>query len=331
MPRYSIIIPIYNRPQEAKELMESLSHQNFRDFELVIVEDGSSAPSKTIVEEYADQLDIRYFFIENSGPGLARNYGMQQASGDWMLFFDSDCLIPEQYLEVLDKALQERQLDAYGGPDNAHPSFSTIQKAINHSMTSFLTTGGIRGRKKQLDQYQPRSFNMGFRREVYEKVGGFSTLHPGEDPDLSYRIKKAGFKVGLVPEAFVYHKRRIDFSKFYTQVNKFGMVRVILGKWHPGTFKLVYLFPSLFLLGSLLLIVLGLVLSPHFFWPLVAFALLIFLEALFLSKNVLVAMLAIIASFVQLWGYGWGLIKAGWQLWVLNRPEREAFPRLFFD
>ena len=331
MPKYSIIIPVYNRPKEVQELLESLSRQSYRDFEVVIVEDGSSEPCEEVLRPFAEAMDIRYFFKDNSGPGLSRNFGMDQARGEWLLFFDSDCLIPEHYLQTLDEALQQRQLDTFGGPDSAHESFSIIQKAINHSMTSLLTTGGIRGRKKQLDQYQPRSFNMGFSRKVYEEIGGFSTLHPGEDPDLSYRILNAGYKVGLVPEAFVYHKRRIDFSKFYTQVYKFGVVRIILSKWHPGRFKLVYLLPALFLLGSLFLLVLGVAFSSWFLAPLALFALLIFAEALWKTRHIVVSLLAVIASFIQLWGYGYGFLKAWWRIVVLKKEERRAFPAMFFE
>ena len=331
MPKYSIIIPVYNRPVEVQELLESLAVQDFKDFELVIVEDGSSEACEHIIKNFAEQIDIRYFFKENTGPGLSRNFGMDKALGDWLLFFDSDCLIPPHYLSTLDQSLQQRPLDAFGGPDNAHESFSIIQKAINHSMTSVLTTGGIRGKKKQLDKFQPRSFNMGFTKEVYQKVGGFGKIHPGEDPDLSYRIMDAGFRVGLVPEAFVYHKRRIDFGKFYTQVYKFGVVRIILSKWHKGSFKLVYALPALFLLGSLLLLLLSLIWSPLFLIPLVLFAVLVFLEALLTSRHIVVSFLAVFASFIQLWGYGYGFLKACWRIVVLKKEERLAFPGMFFE
>ena len=327
---FSIIVPTYNRPDEVDELLDSLARQTYKNFELVIVEDGSTEPCKDIVERYADRLNIRYFYKENSGPGDSRNYGMERARGNYLIFFDSDCLIPEQYMERVHAALSKHGYDAYGGPDDAHPSFSDTQKAINYAMTSFITTGGIRGGKKQLDRYQPRSFNMGVSREVYEQVGGFSDIHPGEDPDWSFRIMKAGFKVNLIPEAYVYHKRRIDFKKFRTQVYKFGVVRIILSKWHPNTMKLVYTFPSLFLLGSIGLLALAITIHPLAVTPLLLLALLLFLDALGKNKNIKIAFLAVLASFVQLYGYGSGFLRAFWNISVLRREERKAFPRFFF-
>jgi glycosyltransferase involved in cell wall biosynthesis len=244
--KYSIVIPIYNRPDEAEELLESLSRQRYQDFELVMVEDGSTQKCDHVVEKYNDKINIRYFYKENTGPGKSRNYGIENALGEYVILFDSDCIIPEDYLEKIEEFQKEFHLDCWGGPDAAHESFSDIQKAINFAMTSFITTGGIRGRKKQLDKFQPRSFNMGFKKEIYNKIGGFSNVHPGEDPDFSYRIMNAGYTTGLIPNAKVFHKRRIDFGKYRIQVYKFGVVRNFLIKWYPDKFKLVYLLPSFF-------------------------------------------------------------------------------------
>lgn len=329
--KYSVIVPVFNRPQEVEELLESLALQSFKDFELVLIEDGSSERCDHIVQRYAERLVIQYYYKTNTGPGDSRNVGMERARGDYFLFFDSDCVIPPQYFEVLDKSLTERPLDCFGGPDNAHESFSDVQKAINYSMTSFFTTGGIRGRKKQLDKYQPRSFNMGFRREVYEKVGGFGTIHPGEDPDLSYRILKAGFSVGLVADAFVYHKRRIDFEKFWQQVYKFGVVRVILMKWHPESQKLVYWLPTAFLLGTAFLLLLTVAVSGFFFVFLIAYCLLIFIDALNQKLSPAIAGMAIFASFIQLFGYGYGFLKAYIKINLQGQDERKAFPKCFFE
>lgn len=331
MKKYAIVIPVYNRPLEVDELLESLIRQECKDFEVVIVEDGSDDPCKHVIDRYTDKIDIRYYYKENTGPGDSRNFGMEKAEAEYIILFDSDCIIPPQYFCAVDRALSENPLDAFGGPDAAHDSFSDIQKAINHAMTSFITTGGIRGRKKQLDKYQPRSFNMGFKKSAIKKIGGFSTVHPGEDPDLSYRIMNAGYNVGLIPEAYVFHKRRIDFSKFATQVYKFGMVRNILIKWHPGTFKWVYALPSIFLVGSFILFLLGLYISSIFLLPLFALAAIIFLEALVTTRNLKIAFLAVGASFIQLYGYGWGFLKGWWSIGLLKRDEREAFPQLFFD
>lgn len=327
-PKYSIIIPVFNRPDEMKEMLDSLSDQTIKPFEIVLVEDGSDKKSDFLINEY--DLPIHYFFKKNTGPGDSRNFGMNQAKGDYLLFFDSDCVLPPDYFEKLDKAMERLNPDAFGGPDAAHESFSDVQKAINYAMTSFFTTGGIRGGKKQLDKYQPRSFNMGLRKEVYEKVGGFSDIHPGEDPDLSFRIMNAGFKVSLIQEAVVFHKRRIDFGKFIKQVYKFGVVRVILNKWYPGTGKLVYALPTLFFLGTLGLILLGPITKGWSLMPLLLLVLIFGIDAL-RSNTLKVAMLAIPASFIQLLGYGFGFLKSQFKLNVLGLSERKAFPSFFFD
>ncbi len=330
-PKYSIVIPVYNRPGEVGELLESLTKQERDDFELIIVEDGSTEPCKEQVDHYREYLDIRYYFKPNSGPGLSRNYGIERSRGDYVVLFDSDCLIPPEYFKQVDHHLLTEPLDAWGGPDTAHESFTDVQKAINHAMTSSLTTGGIRGGKKQLDTYQPRSFNMGFKREIYDKVGGFSLLHPGEDPDLSYRIIQAGYRVGLIPEAYVFHKRRIDFVKFMKQVYKFGLVRNILMKWHPQSRRWVYFLPTLALFIFLLLLVSALSTSWMFLIPLIVIGLLLFGMALGTTMNISIAFLSVIASFIQIVSYGWGFLLGYWAIHIMGREERDAFPGLFFD
>ena len=329
MPKFSVIIPVFNRPDEMKEMLDSLLFQSQKDFEVIIIEDGSTHKSDGLVSNY--DLNIKYFFKENTGPGDSRNFGMKQASGDYFLFFDSDCVLPENYFENLNQGLEFLNPDAFGGPDAAHESFSTVQKAINYSMTSFFTTGGIRGGKKQLDNYQPRSFNMGLSRAVYEKVGGFSDIHPGEDPDLSFRIMDAGFKVSLIAEAKVFHKRRINLKLFAMQVYKFGVVRVVLNKWHPKRNKFVYAFPTLFLLGTLAFFVAGITLSGMFLLPLSVFAVMILFEALISTRSLLVSILAIPAAFIQLLGYGYGFLTSWFKLSLLGGDERKVFPRFFFD
>lgn len=327
-PKYSIIIPVFNRPDEMKEMLDSLQAQTIKPFEVVLVEDGSSQKSDFLISNY--QLTIHYFFKPNTGPGDSRNFGMAKAKGEFFLFFDSDCVLPVDYFEKLDRALEATQPDTFGGPDAAHPSFSNVQKAINYTMTSFFTTGGIRGGKRQLDKYQPRSFNMGLKREVYEKVGGFSDIHPGEDPDLSFRIMNAGFKVSLINEAIVFHKRRIDFGKFVKQVYKFGVVRVILNRWYPDTKKMVYYLPTLFLLGTVGLLGLAPFTSGFSLVPLGLLVGLIGVDAL-RSNSMMVALLAIPASFIQLLGYGYGFLKSQFKLNLLKQEERKAFPSFFFD
>ncbi len=328
MPKYSVIIPVYNRPDEMKEMLDSLQAQSHQDFEVVVVEDGSTESSESLVSQY--ELSIRYFFKENTGPGDSRNFGMDKAQGDYFLFFDSDCVLPPDYFEKLDEGLEALNPDAFGGPDAAHESFSTVQKAINYSMTSFFTTGGIRGGKKQLDQYQPRSFNMGLSKEVYKKVGGFSDIHPGEDPDLSFRIMDAGYKVSLISDAKVFHKRRINFKLFAKQVYKFGVVRVILNKWHPGRSKLVYFFPSAFLLGTVGLFVLGLLLNPFFYFPLALYLALLFVGAIISTRSVVTSILAVPAALVQLMGYGLGYLYSWFRVKLFGQDERKVFSGFFF-
>lgn len=330
MPKYSIIVPVYNRPNETEELLESLAVQQFTDFELILVEDGSSETSKHLAEQYSQKIDLKYFFKENTGPGDSRNFGMEKASGDYFLFFDSDCVIPADYMSKADELLSIRKLDAFGGPDNAHESFSNTQKAINYAMTSFFTTGGIRGGKKQLDKFQPRSFNMGFSRDVYENTGGFSDIHPGEDPDLSYRIMKGGYKVGLIRECFVYHKRRIDFGKYLKQVYKFGVVRVVLNKWHPDKTSPVFVLPTLFLLGSLFCLA-SATISLWALGPLAVFSVLILLDSLLQTKSVVISFKALVASFIQLYGYGFGYLKSYYLLKVLGKKERVALSSFFAE
>lgn len=328
---FSIVIPVYNRPDEVLELLESLDAQTNKDFELVIIEDGSKVPCKDIVDQFSDRIKIQYHYIENSGPGFARNVGAQKASGNYILLFDSDCLIPPHYMEALHQKMEENYVDCFGGPDSAHESFSDLQKAIDYAMTSFFTTGGIRGKKKSLDKYTPRSFNMGISKKAWNEAGGFTTIHPGEDPDLSFKIMKAGYTVAFIPETYVYHKRRINFKKFLVQVYKFGVVRIILSKWHPGTFKIVYALPAVFTLGTFLLILLSIIWHPIFLAPIGLFILLIFFDCLITRKNLKIALMAVVASFMQLTGYGYGFLKSFWKINILKQNEKKAFPKFFFE
>ncbi len=329
--KFSIIVPVYNRPEEIRELLESLDEQDFQEeYEIVIVEDGSSDSSEEVVKKFDDNLSISYYFKPNSGPGDSRNYGMQKAKGNYFIILDSDCILPKQYLSEVQKELNREFVHCFGGPDAADASFTDVQKAINYAMTSLLTTGGIRGGKKSVGKFQPRSFNMGISKQAFEKAGGFGRIHPGEDPDLTFRIWKAGFNSRLFPKAFVYHKRRIDWSKFYIQVNKFGQVRPILNKWHPGTAKLTYWFPTLFLLGlcfSIIVLLAGWVVPIALFG---VYFLLLFIHSLVSTGKTKVAFLAIFAVLTQFTGYGIGFLKSTTLLNFSSREPEELFPKLFF-
>lgn len=328
---FSFIIPVYNRPNEIEELLQSFSKLKFSgDYEIVIVEDGSTDSSELVVKNYNSLLNISYYFKENSGPGDSRNFGMEKAKGNYFIILDSDCILPEQYLNEVIRNLKHNYVDCFGGPDAAHASFSNLQKAINFSMTSFITTGGIRGNKKSVNKFQPRSFNMGLSKKAFQSTGGFGRVHPGEDPDLSIRLWDLGFETAFFESAYVYHKRRISWSKFYTQVNKFGMVRPILNKWHPQTKKITYWFPTLFVLSIVFSIIISFleIMLPLYF--ILAYYLLAFSLALVKTKNIVVAFQSLIAITIQFFGYGIGFLKSTFYLSILNRNPEAQFPKLFF-
>ena len=374
--KYSIIVPVFNRPNEVDELLESLSHQTYRDFEVIIVEDGSKIPCKDVCDKYADILDLHYYVKPNSGPGQSRNYGAERANGEWLIVLDSDVVLPEGYLHSVDERLKMKnerydysdgsnnpqgsadesnhishlssltsQADAWGGPDAAHPDFTPIQKAISYSMTSFFTTGGIRGGKAKLDKFFPRSYNMGIRRDVYMELGGFSKMRFGEDIDFSYRIVEAGYKTALIPEAWVWHKRRTDFWKFFRQVYNSGIARTNLEKRHPGTLKLVHLLPMVFtvgVIGLVLLSAVGRLLmyycgNDQWRWlcllpwlPIVLYSLIIIIDSSIRNRSLRVGLLSVPAAFTQLMGYGLGFIESWWKRCVLKQDEFTAFEKNFY-
>ena len=378
--KYSIIVPVYNRPDEVDELLQSLTEQELKDFEVVIVEDGSQKPCKDVCDKFANILDLHYYVKENGGPGQARNYGAERAKGEWLIILDSDVVLPKGYLQAVENGLSvecrvesvefaaaknkaeassddsnhnstlytlHSTLAAFGGPDASHPSFTPIQKAISYSMTSFFTTGGIRGGKKKLDKFYPRSFNMGIRRDVYMKLGGFSKMRFGEDIDFSYRIVEAGYNPQLFPDAWVWHKRRTDFRKFFRQVYNSGIARINLEKRHPGTLKLVHLLPTVFTVGVIALILLAAVAramihydAPNWhtwYWiclaalaPVFFYSLIIFIDSSIKNKSLKVGLLSIPAAFVQLMGYGFGFIESWWKRCVLKKDEFQAFEKNFY-
>ena len=374
---YSIIVPVYNRPDEVDELLESLCSQTLKNFEVIIVEDGSQKPCKDVCDKYASILDLHYYNKENSGPGQSRNYGVERAKGDYVIILDSDVVVPDSYLENVNSSVECRtesvefataqpssaesraesravanstlytlhskslhsKVAAFGGPDAAHPSFTPVQKAISYSMTSFFTTGGIRGGKAKLDKFYPRSFNMGIRRDVYQQLGGFTKMRFGEDIDFSYRIVEAGYRPQLFPDAWVWHKRRTDFRKFFRQVYNSGIARINLEKRHPGTMKLVHLLPMVFTVGVIGLVLGALLtlLSPltsHFsllfLSPLLLYCLLILVDSTIRNRSLWVGLLSIPAAFTQLMGYGFGFIESWWKRCVLKKDEFQAFEKNFY-
>lgn len=328
---FSFIIPVYNRPEEIEELLESLTKQTYKgSFDIIIVEDGSTIPCEHIVDKYKSKLAITYYLKYNSGPGDSRNFGMSQSKADYFIILDSDCIIPENYLTEVSKSLIERYVDCYGGPDAMLPSFSAVQKAINFSMTSIITTGGIRGGSEKIEKFQPRSFNMGISKKAFEASKGFSNIHPGEDPDLSIRLWKLGFSTKLIPQAFVYHKRRIDWEKFYIQVNKFGKARPILNHWYPEYAKPTFFLPALFVI----FFIVGAIGEVfNFDWILklyFAYTVMIFIISSIQNKNIYVGCLSIVAVWKQFFGYGLGFMESFFKINILKKKPQEAFPELFF-
>jgi glycosyltransferase involved in cell wall biosynthesis len=319
---FSIIIPLYNRPQEIDELLGTLTQQTYKQFEVLVIEDGSLNKADNIVRRYADKLDLHYFEKPNEGQGFSRNFGFERAKGDYFILFDSDCLIPADYLQIVNNSLINTWLDAYGGPDGAHESFTPIQKAISYSMTSPFTTGGIRGNKKSIGQFHPRSFNMGISRAAWQKAGGFIITRLGEDIEYSIRIHSLGFKIGLIPDAIVYHKRRTDFIKFYKQLHFFGRARINIYKFFPAQLKAVHFFPALATLGILFTLIANL-------WQwriallcnalLIVYIMLIFFHSWMVNKSAKIAFLSIIAALTQLTAYGIGFMQDFWKRVVLKR------------
>lgn len=354
--KYSVIVPVYNRPDECDELLDSLCRQTVKDFEVVIVEDGSQVPCEDVVQKYADRLDVHYYSKPNSGPGQTRNYGVERAQGEYVLILDSDVVLPDGYMAAIETELAEQEFpEAFGGPDRAHESFTSVQKAINYGMTSFFTTGGIRGGKAKLDKFFPRSFNMGIRRDVYTQLGGFSKMRFGEDVDFSYRLVESGARCRLFPSAWVYHKRRANFRQFFKQVHNSGIARINLTKRHPGTLKLVHMLPAAFTIGVALCLfvcleaamfllkgvvsegmvatemhAMGMLLLVIGVAPLKLYSLIIFFDSTIRNRSLWVGILSVIAAFVQLVGYGTGFLRCWWQRSVLGRDEFEAFKKNFY-
>ena len=328
-PKYSVVIPVYSRPDEVDELLQSLCGQTYQNFEVVVVEDGSAIPCKQVVKKYTEMLDVHYFEKPNSGPGQTRNYAAERSRGEYLLILDSDCILPETYLAAVEAKLQREPADAFGGPDRAHDSFSDVQKAINYAMTSFFTTGGIRGGKKKMDKFYPRSFNMGVRAEVYKALGGFSAMRFGEDIDFSIRIFKGGYRCRLFPEAWVWHKRRTDLKKFFKQVHNSGIARIDLYKKYPESLKLVHLLPAVFTVGVVMVLLVAFI-CPWSLLLLALFAVVIFIDASIRNKSIKIGALSVIAAFIQLTGYGSGFLREWWKRCICGGKSFSAFEKTFY-
>jgi len=323
-PKYSVVVPVYNRPREVRDLLASLTTQTRKDFEVILVEDGSAITSEEVAQEFEKLLPIRYYSKANSGPGPSRNFGYAHARGAYFVVFDSDCILPPTYFEAVDQALKTDELDAWGGPDRAHEKFTVAQRAMAYTMSSFLTTGGIRGGRRRIGWFQPRSFNMGISRAVFEKTGGFTFDRFAEDIEFSIRMRKAGFRTGLISDAYVFHKRRATFLQFFRQVFNFGKGRALVGKVHPEEVKVTHWFPVVFTLGTVMLPFLylaGGLLFPIGLSLFGLYLILIFLHSLHVNRHFAVAALSVIAALLQLWGYGLGFLSE--RLRRGNRPSTD--------
>ncbi len=327
---FSIIIPVYNRPQEIDELLESLNRQIYTNlFEVIVIDDGSSDKSDIIVDKYKDTFDIKYFYKENSGPGESRNYGMQQANGNYFIILDSDVLLPKNYLTEVFRSLKNNFTDAYGGPDAAHESFTQIQKAVNYAMTSFLTTGGLRGSETKNKKFQLRSFNLGLSKKAFQITRGFAKQNFGEDIDLTFRLWNNYLSTQFIPKAYVYHKRRTSFKQFYKQTFNFGAARPILNKMYPGSAKITYWFPIFFVIFTILSLVLSIFGNNIFLIFIVIYLFLIFIDASIKNKSLITGFYGVIATIVQFFGYGFGFLRSTFRLNILGRSKEDAFPAMF--
>lgn len=328
---FSIIIPVFNRPDEIEELLDSLVKQSKKKFEIIIVEDGSTERCEKIISKYSESLSVQYFYKKNEKPAIARNYGAKRANGNYFLFFDSDCIIPPDYFKIVNNVLKTDYTDAFGGPDAASPDFNNMQKAISYSMTSFFTTGGIRGGGEKTDKFYPRSFNMGISKDAFFSVGGFpvTKMHPGEDMVFSIEIVKHGFKTQIIKDAFVYHKRRNTLKTFFKQVYNFGKTRLIISKIYPETFKIFFIIPSLFTIGLFFCLVLSII-SLYFLIPILLFVTLIFTDSTLKNKKISVAVLSITTSIFQLIAYGTGFLISFLKFNILNKDEYGVLKKRFY-
>ena len=328
---FSIIIPVYNRPEEIDELLQSLIRQTYKNFEVIIVEDGSKIKADKIVDKYRQKLEIQYFYKENSGPGQSRNYGMEKANGNYFIILDSDVIVPPAYVKTVADYLKHHPIDAFGGPDAAHKNFTALQKAIDFAMTSVFTTGGIRGKAEKLEKFHPRSFNMGISREVFQKTGGFSKMRFGEDIDLSIRIIKNNFKTALIKEAFVYHKRRNTIKQFFKQIYNSGIARINLYKKYPQSLKIVHFFPLIFLLGFIFSFVLYGLGLPYLLIIYIAYFILILIASTIKYSSLKTGFLSVVTSFVMLTAYALGFIEGIWKRIIFNKNEFNKFEKNFYD
>lgn len=325
----SFVVPVYNRPDELRELLSSMTRlEGSIPFEVVVVDDGSKPGCDEVMREFPG-MNIHYYYKENTGPGDSRNYGMKRASGNYFIILDSDCLLSAHYLLAVKESLNAEYVDCFGGPDAAHSNFNLRQKAISFVMTSFWTTGGIRGNKRKLKPYEPRSFNMGMSKKAFEISGGFGNLHPGEDPELVQRLWDLGFKTKYIERALVYHKRRITWSSYARQIYKFGLARSILNVKKPKYASWVFWLPIFVVLLGLTSLILGLLGCFNMLYFVLAYAIFLAFAGMLNLKSFRALFMIPFVFAIQSIAYAIGFIRGWFYLSVLHCDPHKKFPQMF--
>jgi len=341
LPKYSIIIPCFNRADEVAELLESISQLKFdpAQFEIIISDDGSTDNTKKLVEQNKSKLqcDLIYLTQNNSGPGAARNHAMENANGDFFIFIDSDVTLSADWLFHIDLTLVEKKADAFGGPDSYREDFSPFLKAVNYSMTSFITTGGLRGKKgKKLARFYPRSFNMGLSRELWKKIGGFGSLRHGQDIEFSHRIIESGAQVIFIDQAVVYHKRRTNLRRFYKQVFNWGVARINLYKINKKMLEPLHSIPAVLTFVAVTLLVLSLIfdlIKTIVLWGFSAGILILIysmIDSIRIYKSIKPALWLPLVMPAQVLGYGFGFIYNAVRRIVLDKDEKVGFKKSYY-
>ncbi len=334
----SVITPSYNRASELEHLMRSISAQSIDHnlFELIISDDGSTDDTEALINSWQEKasFSIKYISQENKGPGAARNHGLEKSIGELILFIDSDCEAHPKWIETIVDEYHKSEFDACGGPDGGKKDFTLLQKAIDYSMTSFFTTGGMRGHsEKMISKFYPRTHNMGVKRDKYEAVGGFGNLRHGQDIEFSHRIRTSGGKIRFIKNALVYHRRRTSLRQFIKQVFNWGVARINLGKIDTAMLEPVHFLPSLSILLSLFIILIIYQLDWGiseifllFFSPLSIICLLGALN----KKDLRVFPILLLVIPIQIFGYGLGFLQAYIRRFIFNEAELVGFKKNYY-
>lgn len=330
-PKFALISPTFKRPDEVTEFLDSLRKLDYpKDKFEIILGDGTPGDElRPLIYPYQKDLPLKIYYEEFLPVSNARNRAAELSTAQFFIFLDSDCIIPEGYLKAVEFFLDAHpQINLFGGPDAASEDFTDLQKAISFSMTSFLTTGGIRGGSSSVTTYHPRGFNMGISAELFNKVGGYDeNFVCGEDVELSMRLIKAGAKSAFIEEAHVFHKRRTSIKQFRRQVFRFGAARPLLAKAHPGNLKITHLFPLAFTVYRHVSAILFLLV---FYFNLSVLSLpfamyVLYMVAVFFSalkkEGLSVALLAVQTTNTMNAGYGIGFLRNYLEVYLKGNPK----------